>query len=172
MLAAAALAPLALAVPVVWMSERHSAELRATDGDFRAEIARVDRAIVEIKDLNRVNAMYLSRKPVLEEINVNRPDVARLFALLASSPKELRIEGVVAANGVMTLIGSSTDPLVPPATVAALESAGFQQVALTHENAKQGAGAGERFTIRASPGARARPAAPEAAPKPDAVAPR
>ena len=55
---------------------------------LKAEIARVDKKIVEIKDIERRRAQLIARMNIIQDLQISRPQIVHLFDELAETIPE------------------------------------------------------------------------------------
>ena len=105
-LAMAALAGVALSL-LVWLY--YSAQISGQNGrnDFlRSEIARVDKDIEQIKELDKQKDRLLARKKVIEELQANRSQMVHLFdSLVRTIPDGVALTSLKQEGDVLTLEG-------------------------------------------------------------------
>ena len=105
-LAMAALAGVALSL-LVWLY--YSAQISGQNGrnDFlRSEIAKVDKDIEQIKELDKQKDRLLARKKVIEELQANRSQMVHLFdSLVRTIPDGVALTSLKQEGDVLTLEG-------------------------------------------------------------------
>ena len=144
-LAMAALAGLALSL-LIWLYYGAQVSGQNSRNDFlRGEIAKVDKDIEQIKELDKQKDRLLARKKVIEELQANRSQMVHLFdSLVRTIPDGVALTNLKQEGDVLTLEGRAQSNARVSDYMRKLEGSGWMtnpDLSIIEAKAQEGAAA-------------------------------
>ncbi len=93
---------------VIWYEDSLLEEQNQRNAFLQTEIAKLDRQIAEIRNLDKEREKLLARMKIIQELQASRPQVVKVFdALVRTVPDGIQLEKVTRQGHVLTLNGTA-----------------------------------------------------------------
>ena len=141
-------APLLLCVPILGLLRYDIHEREVANAVLGNKVTEIDAQIVDIKDLNKVRSRFLTRKQIVEQIDVDALQPVAALAILQRLPAGMQLLFLDSRLGRLALVVRYTTPSTELALIEQMAKSGFKDLRVTD---RQSGAEGESLRIEATP---------------------